>query len=360
MKPKVVFISPKFSKGGAERNMLNVLNSLDASLFEVHLWVCTNNTSYISLLKNKVKITYFEKKNVKNALIPIFKKLLQIRPELVYTSAGHISLPITLFKKIRGLKFLNIVRIPSLPSNKLGKGIKAALLRQFEKKTLRWSDFIIAQSNQMKKELTQYYGLANENVLTILNPVNFEQINRLARLGSTLDQAFTNFVAAGSLYSVKGFDVLIKAFALFYNKKDKCRLYILGDESVEVGYKKYLMDIVSELKIEKAVFFEGFQDNPYKYYFNADAFVLSSIKEGFPNVILEALALQVPVLATNCVDFEEIIKPGENGIIVEKGNVEALAIGLNEILKISSHPFSFENFNYNHWFETILKERIFQ
>ena len=75
---------------------------------------------------------------------------------------------------------------------------------------------------------------------------------------------------------------------------------------------------------------------------------MSSRKEGFPNVVLEALYLNTPVVATNCVDFSEVIIEGENGYIVEKENVNSLAEGICKSMDslTQSTKFSLENFNY--------------
>lgn len=93
----------------------------------------------------------------------------------------------------------------------------------------------------------------------------------------------------------------------------------------------------------------GYKSNPYPYLKNADLFVMSSRKEGFPNVVLEALYLKTPVVASNCVDFSRVIESGVNGYIVEKGNVLSLREGINRALSTTFDldRLPIRNFDYN-------------
>lgn len=99
----------------------------------------------------------------------------------------------------------------------------------------------------------------------------------------------------------------------------------------------------------------GHKPNPYPYIKASDLFIMSSRTEGFPNVVLEALTLGIPVVASNCVDFKGIIYEGINGYVVEKNNIESLRIGLKKALTTSfdMSAICINNFNYNtlfqHW-----------
>jgi glycosyltransferase involved in cell wall biosynthesis len=84
--------------------------------------------------------------------------------------------------------------------------------------------------------------------------------------------------------------------------------------------------MASDLKISEDVVLTGFQHNPFSFISKADVFVLSSLFEGFANVIVEAMALGVPVISTDCPSGPaEIIKDGENGFLVPIGNAERIA-----------------------------------
>ena len=94
---------------------------------------------------------------------------------------------------------------------------------------------------------------------------------------------------------VKGFWHLLKAFRLVLEEEKNAKLLIVGDGGFE-EYKK----LAKDLEIEKNVFFTGLKKNPFPYIALADIYVLTSYNEGFPNALVEAMTLGVPVIATNC------------------------------------------------------------
>ncbi len=352
---KVLFVTPSFSKGGAEKNMLNIINSLNEE-FEVHLCVCIGNAEYSRLINKNIQLTLIKKRSVSSSIMEIFQNILRNKPEIVFSSALHIAIPILAFKWLFRLKFFSIVRVPSLPSNQLEKkGLKNTVLLKLIKLLLRTADKVIAQSAEMRDEIITYYNLKPIKVKVISNIVDSVTINNLAKEEVILSKNRIKFVAAGSLYSAKGFDILIKAFSIFIKKHSNSVLYILGDESVEFGYRAKLLDLINQLGVQEDIFLLGFQNNPYKFFNASDVFILSSIKEGFPNVVLENLFLKKPVLVTNCVNFTNIINEN-NGIIIEKGSVEEMVKGLEKIICLNPSKTRISNFDFNKWFKKIVNE----
>ena len=355
MKNKIVFITPAISGGGAEKNMVNTINSIDLKEFDITLIICGGDLKYLDLLPKYIEIKYLNRKTVSKSYFQIFKILIKEKPKIVFTSFGHLSLPVTFIQKIFFQKYINITRVPSLPSNKLGKSIKSKLLYFPIVLAYRNSDLVIAQTSQMKNEIEVLWKVPFSKIFHIPNIINANQIKELAsHEHKFFDDTCFNVIAMGALYSVKGFDLLIQAISLIKITLPNVRLYILGKESIEKGYKYKLEQLIKSLDLEKHVFLIGFKSNPYPYLKNADLFVLSSRKEGFPNVVLEALTLGIPVVATDCVDFENIINDGENGYIVPKNNVQALAEGIIKGKNLNKMFFKQENFNFNEWFNEIL------
>ena len=182
---------------------------------------------------------------------------------------------------------------------------------------------VVAVSDQISEMLNARYGL--ENVVTIPNPVDFESIDRLLEKeqGTTKGR----LVAMGRLHPQKGFDLLISAYARSKWARKK-RLVIFGDGPMRSELEK----LREEAGLEEWVELPGAIDNPYPHLQAADLFILSSRYEGFPNVVVEALACGTPVLAADCpTGPREIIRHGENGFLVEPGKVESLVEGMNEL-----------------------------
>src|SRR5690606_10233331 len=166
-----------------------------------------------------------------------------------------------------------------------------------------------------------------------------------------------NIVEQGSLDDIKRFNLLKEAIHILVLKgMTDIKLYINGDNRESgIDYKKYLFELIHQKALTGYVNLLGFKSNPYPYLLRCDGFVLSSRKEGFPNVVLEALVLNRPCLVTNCVDFKGIIDDGVNGLIVEKNSASELARGI-EVLRekaLKGRDMKFENFDYNKWFYNI-------
>lgn len=129
----------------------------------------------------------------------------------------------------------------------------------------------------------------------------------------------------------KNYTTLIKAFALVKKEVD-ARLVILGDGEE----RKKLELLVNELGINDSVSMPGFVDNPYAYMSRADVFVLPSLWEGFPNVLVEAMACNTPVIATDCPGGSaEILDNGKWGVLVINNNIDNLSEAIKKSLVVS-------------------------
>ena len=187
---------------------------------------------------------------------------------------------------------------------------------------------IIAVSEGVKQDLVRHFSIRADRITVVPNPVNIERIRRLGAehvdgiAGSPL------IVSVGRLVELKGFDVLIRAFASLPRALG-ARLVIVG----EGDQRRALETLIAELDLRDRVTLLGTQANPWKYMARADVVALASRSEAFPNVIGEALALGRPVLATACSPgVVEYLDHGRYGILVPPDDVHALAAGLQRLL----------------------------
>jgi glycosyltransferase involved in cell wall biosynthesis len=184
---------------------------------------------------------------------------------------------------------------------------------------------IIVNSKNMGIELQQMFNIPLSKIAVINNPIDIQKVNKLSNENinhSWNEENFPVIIAIGRLTSQKGFSYLIKAFSIVVSDGIPCRLLILG-EGVD---KEKLKKLAMELRVDDKVSLLGFQKNPYKYLCRSTLFVLSSLYEGFPNVLLEALALGVPSIATRCpTGPEEIITHEVDGILTPPADEMALA-----------------------------------
>jgi len=207
------------------------------------------------------------------------------------------------------------------------------LIRPLIRWALRRASGIVAVSDALKREILKF-GIPAKNITVIGNGVDlsrFKQENRSEarkRLGLPLDGRLA--VAVGSLNEHKCHAMLISAFAEISADWHDLRLFILGEGNLRASLEKLVID----KGLKGRVFLPGNQKNEElsQWYNAADFSCLSSIREGWPNVLLESLACGTPVVATRVGGTQEVIVSSELGILVEP-NADALARGLVDALQ---------------------------
>ncbi|WP_295431013.1 glycosyltransferase [uncultured Thiodictyon sp.] len=189
-------------------------------------------------------------------------------------------------------------------------------------------DRIIAVSTGVAQDTARIARLPAASIAVIRNPVITPEL--AVQAARPCPHPWLNapgppvICAAGRLQRQKDFPTLIRAFARVRAGRD-CRLLILGEGNARPA----LAALIAELGLGEQVALVGFQSNPYRYLARAALFVLSSAWEGSPNVLTEALALGVPVVATDCPSGPaEVLDGGRFGPLVPVGAVDAMAAAM--------------------------------
>lgn len=228
------------------------------------------------------------------------------------------------------------VSLPAMVAQR--NAFNAFLYKLSIRHSFRRADMVIVNSVGVQEDLLRTVHVSPENVRLIRNSTVSPMIEAMASepvADSWLNQsAEPTIVAAGRLRKVKDFETLIRAFHLV-NDARPCRLLILGDGPERVPLEK----LVNSLRLEYAVRFAGQIANPYPFFKRAQLLVLSSRSEGSPNVLIEALALGVPVVSTDCRNGpREILQDGRYGPLVAVGDHRALAHAIIETLAQPAAP----------------------
>ena len=192
----------------------------------------------------------------------------------------------------------------------------------------RYADAFVAPSSRIYHQLRNLARSDEIPVRIIPNAVKVKQICALAEEAIPASHERPLIVAVGRLIPEKGFDLLLKAFVRVIEAFPRAKLVILGDGIL----KGYLQALTKELGLEGAVSFPGFTLNPYPWMKRADVVVVPSRWETFGNVVVEAMALGVPVIATRSGGPEDVVEDGEDGILIPVNDVEALAQTLISLL----------------------------
>jgi glycosyltransferase involved in cell wall biosynthesis len=199
-----------------------------------------------------------------------------------------------------------------------------------------WADGIITVSHGVAEDLSKITGIGKERIKVIYNPVITPELFNKAKEAVNhpwfLPGEAPVILGVGRLVAQKDFSTLIRAFAKVRQVKP-ARLMILGDGRE----KEQLKALARELGIEEDVALVGFVDNPFTYMKQAKLFVLSSAWEGLPTVLIEALAVGISVVSTNCESGPaEILDDGKYGELVPVGDSDAMAQAILKVLSGNS------------------------
>ena len=236
--------------------------------------------------------------------------LHKCKHEYIFSSLAGIYSDILLLKKFGVVSCKVVVRSNNMPElNEKKSTGKKTLTRLYP-----LASSIIAQTEEMKREMMRYYHLNNEDITVIHNPLDKELITEKTKESFSFDIRYTNYVAVARVVPQKDYDTMLRAFAIVHSDNPMTRLYIIGSYKNNDKYYLSLQTIIKNENISDSVFFVGLQNNPYKYMKAADCFCLSSEIEGLPNVMLEAMYLGTPVAITESIPFiNQTIQSGKNG-----------------------------------------------
>ncbi len=195
------------------------------------------------------------------------------------------------------------------------------------------ADLVVAVSQGVADDVSSYTGLARERITAIYNPMLTDHIRAQSLLPISHPWFNTGEIpivlGVGRLVPAKDFSTLLKAFVQVRATRP-ARLVILG----EGRERQALESLATELGIASDFSLPGFEANPYAYMTQASVFVLSSILEGLPNALIEALACGCPVVSTNCRSGpQEILNNGAFGPLVPVGDHKALADAIIQTLE---------------------------
>ena len=326
-RPRIgVFVS--FSgTGGVERMVLNLCEGLVALGCWVDLLQVKAHSKHLEQLPALVHVRKLNANHTLTSLPALIRYLKTEHPDALLAAKDRANQVAVLAKKVAGVPTRIVVRMGTTVSAALaGKNRWLKLFWYLPMRLIyRNADAVVAVSQGVAQDMARITGRKASDIVVIRNPVITPRIFRLAREPVPHPWLVKGnvpvIVGIGRLTRQKDFPTLIRAFATVRSKL-LCRLIILG----EGKDRDDLEQLAMRLSQSEHIAMPGFVDNPYAYLKGAAMFVLSSAWEGSPNALTEALALGVPVVATNCPSGPcEILKDGAIGRLVPVGDPDALA-----------------------------------
>ncbi|TCT21910.1 glycosyltransferase involved in cell wall biosynthesis [Thiobaca trueperi] len=332
--PLAVFAS--FSgAGGVERMLINLLHGFVDLGQPVDLVMVRAESPHLARLPPEVNPIHLNVTHTLAAIPALARYLRQRRPAALLAAKDRAGRTAVLARALAGTDTRLVLR--------LGTNLSTAMAdRTPVERWLRYApirllypriDRIVAVSNGVAEDTARIARLPRERIQVIRNPVITPDLTIQAAAPCPHPWLMPDqppvIMGVGRLQRQKDFPTLIRAFAQVRATRD-CRLLILGEGGARAG----LESLIAELGLTDSVELPGFQDNPYAWLARARLFVLSSAWEGSPNVLTEAMALGVPVVATDCPSGPaEILDGGRIAPLVPLGDVSALADAMQGMLE---------------------------
>lgn len=352
---RISIFLPALAGGGAERAMLHLAEGLAERGIKTDLVLAEAKGAYLAKVPSSIRIVDLKSRFpvIVSKTLALRRYLRQEQPDVLFSALDILS-SATWAQRLAGVSTRIVMCVQTNLShqfrdhqpNTMGK-IRPRMVRWF----YPWSDQIVAASRGTAEDVAKMTGMPVENIQVIYNPVVTPEV--LTKIDEPIDHPWFAageppvLLGVGRLVSQKDFFTLIRAFAKV-RQSLPARLMILG----EGEDRAKLEALICELDLQAVVALPGFAENPYAYMAQSSVFVLSSIFEGFGNVVAEALAAGTPVVSTDCDSGPaEILDNGKYGRLAPVGDAEALAAAIvqtlqeprnSEVLRSRSQAFSLD------------------
>lgn len=335
-KHKILFILHDLGGGGAERVFINIANGFIKKGISVEILVGRVNVQYPALLDKGVSITVTGCKNLIDNLWKLPGCIKGKDYTHIFTASDTYSIASVILKNVLFLKHKTIATLHyDLPHQiSILPWLNQIYMTLTNKYFIANADKIVAVSNGVGSGFEAVVKKKLFNLITIYNPVFDDGIFN-SSLESVDEQFFYNnkktLISIGKLTNTpKNQELLINAFYILSKTESNVQLIFLG----EGEDKNRFIELAKNLGVADKIHFLGFKTNPYKYIAHSDLLVVSSDTEGFGNVIVEALALGVNVVSTDCPSGpKEILENGKYGFLSPVNDPIKLAETIKKALK---------------------------
>lgn len=319
MKPlypiSIIHFITDLSIGGAQRMLCNILPHFDRRKFEPVVVCLFGGDSLIAEgMKNSgIKVIDLQMKNKLDiyAIWRFYNLLRKEKPIILHSSLFHASIIARVVGKL--------VKVPIIITWRHNIDHGNDIREWINKVTSSWDDCVIAVSNAVKESEIKSTGVNSEKVVVINNCIDtriYARINGFEkkRIKNDLGIPEKAFLigSIGRLHTKKGFNVLLQSFKKIKESIPNSWLIIVGEGEL----RESLEEIAQDLEISEFTIFTGILNNIPEILGIIDVFVMSSHSEGMPLVILEAMASQLPVVATSVGGIPEVISNNQTGLLI--------------------------------------------
>ena len=352
---KICLLTGNLGSGGIGRVYLNLSQAFLYTGNSVDIYMIKPITDRIDLIPKGVNI-FLGSGSHRFGFFELFKYINREKPDLLISPRAHTNLLAIILKLIKGKNLKVFLTFHT--NHHQDEQKKWAWLN---KHIVRFADCLIAVSHGVASQIEQDWNLKRGTVKIIYNPIwdeKFEvQKNDLVNhpwLEKKEEPSRRIIISVGRLTKAKNYELLIRAFVLL-NAKIESKLIILGDGED----RENISALINHLGMQDLIDLPGKVPNPLAYMAKADLFVLSSIWEGLPTVLVEALGVGLPIVSTNCpFGPAEILENGKYGSLVATNDVDELADAMYKRLSSVTDPVTQNRRAYDFSFQSSAKEYL--
>lgn len=310
VKKRVFFVLSSLASGGSERVFWNLAQGFDKDKFDITVVILDGSVNCYSMDLDHVKFIDLKTKKASKSFFALYSVLKKGQPYAVFSTTDHINILVSLVSRFLKIPVL-IARASNVPhEQRLFEGFKYKFYEHFVSASYKGYKLIVCQSEEMKQSLINTYNVNPASITVIGNPVL-----QTPKIKETKNQTKTYKLLVIARFALeKGLERLVDILA---SLPENYHLSFVGRGVL----KDKIIQKVKDSNLESRVQFLGVINNVQEVMMQHDLMVLSSHTEGFPNVVLEALSVGLPVVAFKVSGIPGLIIDGFNGYVVEQGDL---------------------------------------
>ncbi len=339
--PTILYAIGSLELGGAESQLTKLILHCRKQKLKIALFVLEADGYFQPLLEQQgipiynggfsTKHTYFKRKLLLlRAWFRLFKTIILIRPDIL-----HAYLPLTNFLGATAGRMLGVKQVIT-SRRALGthqerhKGWK-----WIDRLTNRLSHYVTVNSQAVWEDTLKRDAIDPKKLVLIKNGLdlssfcNLHLIRKKMRQSLVMSEDTLALMMVGNLIPYKGHAVLLEALAMILPTQKHIQFYFVGENR---GIQKHLQQLAQELMIAEQIFFLGRRTDIPALLSAMDIYVHASFEEGSSNALLEAMAAELPIIATNVGGNKETLENGKHGILIPPSNPEQLKIALLDLI----------------------------
>ena len=329
---KICVVTPLFAIAGVPLAQLRFARALAGKGYDVDLVIGHIDPHYQLPQVVGVKVLKLNQPQVRGMLLPLWKYLRTTKPDVVFSAEDHLNVVVLLSAIFSGsrAKISCSSRVTPFDTYSNVPVTKRWVLKQLMRSVTWRADALTCVSKDM---VGQYHSVFNDPPHRCVYNIVDDRLSRLKMLEPVEHEWLAQkdipvLVAAGRLATWKAFDDLISAMKILTENRP-ARLVILGDGPLRVE----LHALIHKLGLSEVVCLLGYVENPLKYFARADVFVLSSLVEGLPNVLVEAMLCGCTPVSTDCpTGPRELLQGGKYGYLVPMRDPAAMSAAIERAL----------------------------